>query len=346
MRKVTIFIPIYNASKYLHQCLSSVLSQTYTNLEIILCNDCSKDNSLSICEGYAKKDKRISVVNNEVNLGVVKTRIKCIDFVTGDYFIQIDADDWVDKDYVESMMEVADKYDVDVVQMGQISTLNRWGLFGIKDSYPNVGYFPSEKLEQYNHILTLRVFGNTVSRKAIKTDVIKNSVLQSTDLHYGDDVLFMQNISENIHSVYILPLNKYYYRYGGSVTKYNQKFWNDHCKLYHFRKPYILKHEPSYLHNLTLHLIDTLKDFLKLKMFYIKSANKVSDTRSFIESFYDSEEYKEMIDADTKDEFVELLRTKNTEGILLYVSKRFSRWAWIKNRFYSLVFKTVSFLGI
>ena len=66
---LSIIIPVYNAEKYLKTCLDSILNQTYKDIEVICVNDCSKDDSLKILEEYARKDKRVQIINNETNLG-------------------------------------------------------------------------------------------------------------------------------------------------------------------------------------------------------------------------------------------------------------------------------------
>lgn len=96
---VSIIIPIYNVEKYLSKCLDSVVNQTYTNLEIILVNDGSTDNSLEIAKKYEKKDNRIKILS-ETNHGLSAARNFGLRHVTGDYITFIDSDDYVSNDYV------------------------------------------------------------------------------------------------------------------------------------------------------------------------------------------------------------------------------------------------------
>lgn len=104
MKKVSIIIPVYNASRYLNSCIDSVLSQTYNNIEIILIDDGSTDNSGEICDKFAKLDNRIIVIH-KVNAGVSCSRNKGIEIATGDYIFFIDADDSIDKDVVKNLIE-------------------------------------------------------------------------------------------------------------------------------------------------------------------------------------------------------------------------------------------------
>ncbi len=102
--KISIIVPIYNVEKYLKRCVNSIINQTYKNLEIILVNDGSTDNCLTICENFKKKDKRIFIINKE-NGGLSDARNKGIEKATGLYVTFIDSDDYVEKDYVQFLYD-------------------------------------------------------------------------------------------------------------------------------------------------------------------------------------------------------------------------------------------------
>lgn len=111
--KVTIIAPIYNVSKYLANCIESIINQTYHNLEIILVNDGSKDNSGEIADEYAKKDSRIRVIHQQ-NKGVSSARNAGIEAATGDYICFTDSDDYLKPDYVEYLLNMAVENDADI----------------------------------------------------------------------------------------------------------------------------------------------------------------------------------------------------------------------------------------
>ena len=102
---ISVVVPIYNVEKYLSKCVDSLLNQTYKNLEIILVNDCSKDNSGEIAKDYAKKHKNITFIQNEKNSGLAFTRNAGMKIAKGDYIGFIDSDDYVDKDFYEKLMD-------------------------------------------------------------------------------------------------------------------------------------------------------------------------------------------------------------------------------------------------
>ena len=98
-KKISVIVPIYNQKNYLAQCLDSIIGQTYKNLEIILVNDGSTDESSLICDNYSKLDSRIKVFKQR-NKGVSSARNLGITNVTGEYLVFIDPDDYIDKDYI------------------------------------------------------------------------------------------------------------------------------------------------------------------------------------------------------------------------------------------------------
>ncbi len=110
---ISVIIPVYNAEKYLKQSIESVLSQTYHNLEILLINDGSQDNSREICEFYKKKDSRIKVYHKQ-NGGASSARNIGLKFCKGKYIVFVDADDYVKKDYLEYLYHNLKKYKVDI----------------------------------------------------------------------------------------------------------------------------------------------------------------------------------------------------------------------------------------
>ena len=106
--KVSIVIPIYNVEKFLTECISSVVDQNYNDLEIILVNDGSTDNSGTICDHYAEKDSRIIVLHQK-NKGVSFARNSGIDMATGQYICFVDADDWLALDFIDYMLKIITK---------------------------------------------------------------------------------------------------------------------------------------------------------------------------------------------------------------------------------------------
>ena len=99
--KISVIIPVYGVEKYIRQCLDSVINQTYKNLEIIIVNDGTKDNSMKIVEEYLD-DERIKVINKE-NGGLSSARNRGMEEATGEYISFVDSDDWLDLKMYEEL---------------------------------------------------------------------------------------------------------------------------------------------------------------------------------------------------------------------------------------------------
>lgn len=110
---ISIIVPTYNNEPYLARCIESLINQTYKNIEIILIDDGSCDNSLTICEEYAKKDSRIKVWHQEY-LGVSETRNKGVELSTGEFIIFLDGDDEAHPDYVQKLYNTSVQNDLDI----------------------------------------------------------------------------------------------------------------------------------------------------------------------------------------------------------------------------------------
>lgn len=111
---VSIIVPVYNAQKGLSRCLESICSQTYQELEIIVLNDGSTDDSLAICEQFRAKDPRLVVVDKE-NEGVSRTRNAGLALAQGDYIQFADSDDVLDPDYTQNLVQAALQHSADLV---------------------------------------------------------------------------------------------------------------------------------------------------------------------------------------------------------------------------------------
>ena len=116
--KISVIIPVYNSEQYIKKCIESILKQTYTNYEIIIINDGSKDKSKEVIEELKKENSDKIIHIEQKNMGVAKTRNKGIKKSTGDYIAFIDNDDFIDEDYFEKLIEGSDNGKNDIVLCG------------------------------------------------------------------------------------------------------------------------------------------------------------------------------------------------------------------------------------
>ena len=117
--KLSVIIAVYNTEKYIVKCLDSLLNQTYKNIELVVINDCSTDNSLKILKKYFKKYSNIILIDNKQNKGLSYSRNVGLKNASGEYIGYIDSDDYVDSDYYEKLMKaiIKEKSDVAIADM-------------------------------------------------------------------------------------------------------------------------------------------------------------------------------------------------------------------------------------
>lgn len=209
-KKVSIIVPIYNASRYLSRSVESILNQSYENLEIILIDDCSTDNSKEIIKKYALKDTRIKPFYSEVNQGVSKSRNMGLKSVSGDYVVFIDADDYIVKDMIKIMVEKAIKYNSDLI-----------------DSYHLVIYNDKTFLE-HKALKKDLILGNKnnkemltkssyITGKLIDTKLLKG-LLFNEDLRRYEDLVFEHELKLRVNNYCLIKdVLYYYYQVDGSL---------------------------------------------------------------------------------------------------------------------------------
>ncbi len=148
---VSIIIPVYNAEKTVAKCLNSVLNQTYSNIEIIVVNDGSIDNSQSILELIIKTDKRLIVLTQD-NLGVVEARQKGLNIAKGKYVCFVDADDYIELDMISQMVSAIK--DSDMVSCGVFEHAFDGNIYQCIDDYKDI-YYNGEKI---NNLISRMIY--------------------------------------------------------------------------------------------------------------------------------------------------------------------------------------------
>lgn len=110
---VSVIVPIYNVQEYLQRCVNSILTQSHSNLEVVLVNDGSSDDSLKICKSFEEKDSRVRVLSQK-NSGQAVARNRGLNVIVGNWVVFVDSDDWLEPTMIEDLLDVAISYDVDI----------------------------------------------------------------------------------------------------------------------------------------------------------------------------------------------------------------------------------------
>lgn len=200
---VSILVPIYNAETYLSQCIESILGQTYANLQIILIDDGSIDNSYAICQEYAGQDARIELYTQE-NKGVAVTRNNLIEKAKGDYILFVDSDDWIELNMVEFLIDQMLATNADIVTCAMV-----------KNATPvNLHKFYTEIWEQKRLIKEflahVRLSGS-LCNKIIRRELFNGIIFESL-CSYGEDAYLFWQVIQKAKSLLLTDRELYHYR--------------------------------------------------------------------------------------------------------------------------------------
>lgn len=217
MDKVTIIIPVYNVEKYLREAIDSAINQTYKNLEIILIDDGSTDNSGKICDEYAKLDDRIKVIH-KINGGLSDARNAGLDNATGKYIMFLDSDDFFELDAAKKMYNEIEEKDADYVIGNYINVTDE----GEKWERPvfDLEKFKPFKLSIYDYKNSFFIMNSGVWNKIFKKEFIDKLNLRFVLGLPAEDAIFTTYCFMKAEKVYYTPhiVLNYRQRAEGSIS--------------------------------------------------------------------------------------------------------------------------------
>lgn len=240
---VSVVVPVYNAEFFLENSIQSIINQTYKNIEIILINDGSMDNSSVICNQYATKDSRIKVIHQE-NSGPSKSRNNGIDLAQGEYILFVDSDDTLDCSMIEKLVEAIKKDGSQLVLCGY-NSIGKSRNNRQKKGYP-----------KFQELLTIKEFLikfgtyykksliNQVWNKLFITDLIKKENIRFVEnLNMGEDLLFILEYLKVCRKISIIkdPLYNYFISNNNSLTgNYKNSFYSNQQMLFNRVRDFLI----------------------------------------------------------------------------------------------------------
>ena len=261
MIDISIIVPIYNLENKLSKCIESLLSQTFKNIEIILVNDGSKDNSLKICRYYQNIDKRIIVIDIS-NSGVEKARLKGLEKSCGEYVMYVDGDDWLSNSACELPYNNLKETNADIVIGNYSRVIGKKGL--IKKNNREVTNCiietPSLFEEFYISFFGVNKIPVTMWGKLYRRELIINNLPPIFGLKHGEDLCFNMHLFPFVNKISIISDEIYYYRYGGMTNKMNTSIFIDACKAYEIKMRYLDRY--NYFDRAGIYTAIELKNFL------------------------------------------------------------------------------------
>lgn len=225
---ISIIIPAYNVGQYIKQCVTSAIEQTYSNIEIIVVNDGSKDNTPETIDEIAKSDNRIKVVHKQ-NSGVSDTRNVGIKESKGEYLIFIDGDDYIAKDYIDYMYSLIKSTDAEMAL-----SLDCFTHPDEKDNNtPTIRIMSPEQAAAL--LLSPRMYVGCWNKIFKKEVIVENNIKFDTTLFYGEGLSFITNFAQLCKKVGVGNKKVYYYRrdnVSSATTQFNiSKFINGYKAL-------------------------------------------------------------------------------------------------------------------
>jgi glycosyltransferase involved in cell wall biosynthesis len=181
--KISIIVPVYNTGKYLKRCLESIISQKFEDIEIIVVNDCSPDDSLNIIKEFMKKDNRISLIDKQRNEGLSAARNSGIKIAKGEYIIHIDSDDWIEKEYFLETYQNAKKYDADIIITDFYKDFDNGKINYIKDQAENIN-----KEDMLENIFLMNAYPSVCNKLIRRELYIKNNIYHPIGVAIGEDL--------------------------------------------------------------------------------------------------------------------------------------------------------------
>ncbi len=234
---VSVIIPVYNAEKYIERCINSLSSQSYREIEIVVVDDGSRDKSGEICDRLSNGDPRIRVHHQE-NSGVVAARLQALEISKGEYVTFVDADDYVDTDYIDSLLRPIVEQGVEMTCCQYYKTVNgkdfpqRRKERGMMDRQRIHKVLATDFIfDQQTKVsgVPLFLWGKMMSRQMAKT-VIE----QGKGMWYGEDAAGILLMAYRLNSLYVLdePLYHYVTNPGQAIRKTGRKRWDANVKLW------------------------------------------------------------------------------------------------------------------
>lgn len=186
--KVSILVPFYKVEKYVGRCVESLFTQTYNNIEYVFVNDCTPDKSMEVINSYIQKygvANKCKMIVHDQNKGISASRNDCLDNMTGDYFLFIDSDDYIDNDMVEQLVNAAVKENADISGCGYIEEY--------EDHRVKFPQYYTNNHEEMMRAITLLTIKGVMWKLLVRSTIVtehKDEVRFIPDRNMVDDYMF------------------------------------------------------------------------------------------------------------------------------------------------------------
>lgn len=281
--KVSIVVPVYNSERYINHCLDSIISQDFDNLDIIIIDDGSTDNSFAVCKDYKNRDCRVKLFKQQ-NKGVSAARNKGINEAIGEYIVFIDSDDYIESNFISSLLKLLINESVDLVITNYkiINTATGITEYNAKKESKLVSTYSFFYDYWKNYHLG---YVNAPWNKIFKMSIIKDNNLRfPTDISMGEDGYFNVKYLHYCKNIYIYE--EYLYNFRIHPTQSTKKIFKNHFymmdKIFdnieiELRRYKLLESESFK----EIHYVEYLNE-LKLSLYYLFKDNTIKLRKKMI----------------------------------------------------------------
>ena len=253
---LTVIVPCYNVEKYLDKCISSIVGQTYTNLEILLIDDGSPDNSGMICDTWQERDQRIRVIHKQ-NEGVACARNTGLENATADYITFVDSDDWIDENMYLNMMTALLSTHSDIAQCGVCDAYEDGRIQHRSSGYIDGSFEIIDRIKGVSLIIEDKEWKSYMGNRIFKKHLFDHLEFPKGRMQCEDVTIAHILFHRASQTVFLRDEYYFYLRRDGSITNSYKmiasktKNGNDSYKAFYDRYCFVEQH-PDYHRYLTL----------------------------------------------------------------------------------------------
>lgn len=233
MPKFSVIIPVYNAEKYIDECVQSLLNQKYKDFELILVNDCSTDNSLELCKHYEKQDNRVMVLSQEKNQGVSAARNHGLEHASGKYILFVDSDDFVAENYFETLDLLTANSSRELIVFGNydyvISDKNKPT---VSLSSMNCNITSTEE-DAWNKLFLNSFFASPCNKIFLREILVQYGIRFDAECVCYEDYIFNVEYCKHIDHFTVSDKPLYYYRQFANVSHTSKRRWGEFLAITH-----------------------------------------------------------------------------------------------------------------
>jgi len=214
---LTVIIPCYNVEKYVDKCISSIVAQTYSNLEILLIEDGSTDTTGKICDAWQKKDKRVRVIHKQQNEGLPYARKTGIEHATGEYVTFVDADDWIGIEMYTDMMTALLSTDSDIASC-DVCRVYEDGRIVHRIEKHDGSIKTMGRIEGINHIFEGSLWNICFWNKIYKKNLFKHIEFKK-ERSFSEDIIIYKLYHNALQTVYVNNAYCFYFQRNDSICR-------------------------------------------------------------------------------------------------------------------------------